>query len=192
MPDPTLVVIADAHLGAAPPQTERDLIRFLAAMPDLGDLLLINGDLFDFWFSYRRVIPRHGLRVAAALARLREQVPIIMIGGNHDRWDDAFWRDDLGIDFAPDQRRFEAAGRQVLAVHGDGLTDPRFSARMLHWLIARRSFVASFRALHPDLAFRLVDKLAPHLGEQPVDAAVLAAAAERQRAWAEESLEQDR
>lgn len=188
----TLVVLADAHLGAAPPTVERDLIRFLAAVPELGDSLLINGDLFDFWFSYRRVIPRHGFRVAGALARLRERVPIVMIGGNHDRWDDAFWREDLGIDFAPDQRRFEIGNRRVLAIHGDGLTDPRRSARMLHWLIARRGFVAAFRAIHPDLAYRLVDRMAPHLGEQPVDEAVLATAAARQQAWADHVLETER
>ena len=74
--------------------------------PTLGDCLLVNGDLFDFWFSYSRVIPRRGFHVAAALARLRRRLPIVMVGGNHDRWDSDFWERDLGLDFQPAPRYF--------------------------------------------------------------------------------------
>ena len=76
----TLVVVSDAHLGVAPPATEEALLGFLDAVPSLGDCLLVNGDLFDFWFSYSRVIPRRGFHVAAALARLRKRLPIVMGG----------------------------------------------------------------------------------------------------------------
>ena len=88
----TLVVVSDAHLGATPPLVEATLLSFLETVPDLGDALLINGDLFDFWYSYRRVVPRRGFHVAAALARLARRVPVVMIGGNHDRWGTPFWR----------------------------------------------------------------------------------------------------
>ena len=66
----TLVIVSDAHLGVASPDTEEALLEFFDAVPGLGDCLLINGDLFDFWFTYSRVIPRRGFHVAAALARL--------------------------------------------------------------------------------------------------------------------------
>ena len=66
-----LVVVSDAHLGVAPPDVEEALLSFLDAVPTMGDCLLVNGDLFDFWFSYARVIPRRGFHVGAPLAPLR-------------------------------------------------------------------------------------------------------------------------
>jgi len=94
-----LVVVSDAHLGVAPPAVEEALLEFLEAVPALGDCLLVNGDLFDFWFSYTRVIPRRGFHVAAALARLRNRVPVVMVGGNHDRWGGDFWTREVGVRF---------------------------------------------------------------------------------------------
>ena len=88
----TLVVVSDAHLGVTPPAVEEALLAFLDAVPTLGDCLLVNGDLFDFWFSYGRVIPRRGFQVAAALARLARRMPVLMVGGNHDRWGGDFWQ----------------------------------------------------------------------------------------------------
>src|SRR5918998_1984448 len=102
----TLVIVSDAHLGVAPSGTEEALLEFLDAVPTLGDCLLINGDLFDFWFTYSRVIPRHGFHVAAAVARLREHMPIVMVGGNHDRWDRDFWQRDVGVTFSPHRATF--------------------------------------------------------------------------------------
>jgi len=69
VPGPTLIVVSDAHLGVTPPAVEAALLAFLETVPTLGDSLLINGDLFDFWYSYSRVIPRRGFHVAAALER---------------------------------------------------------------------------------------------------------------------------
>ncbi|MDQ2669065.1 MAG: UDP-2,3-diacylglucosamine diphosphatase [Gemmatimonadota bacterium] len=186
-----LVVVADAHLGATPPEVEHGLLAFLEAVPCLGDALLVNGDLFDFWFSYARVIPRHGFHVAAALARLRRTVPIIMVGGNHDRWDADFWRNDLGVDFAPERARFDLGRRRVLAVHGDGLTEPRWSAALLHRVISHRATAAIYRSLHPDRGFRLVERLAPSLGDKNHGEAAVSAAAERQQAWAAEAMRAD-
>ena len=74
-------MVSDAHLGVAPAAVEEVLLEFLHACPTLGDCLLINGDLFDFWFTYSRVIPRRGFHVAAALASLRGRMPIVMVGG---------------------------------------------------------------------------------------------------------------
>ena len=103
----TLVVVSDAHLGVTPPAVEAALLAFLEAVPTLGDCLLINGDLFDFWFSYSRVIPRRGFHVAAALARPARRMPVLMVGGNHDRWGGDFWERDLGSRFHPHRLTFE-------------------------------------------------------------------------------------
>jgi UDP-2,3-diacylglucosamine hydrolase len=187
----TLVIVSDAHLGVAPPRVEEALLEFLEAVPGLGDCLLINGDLFDFWFSYTRVIPRRGFHVAAALARLRRRVPIVMVGGNHDRWGRNFWECDLGLAFNPQQATFRIGKRTVCAIHGDGLAEPRWQAKLIHRAIQHPATAAIYRVLHPDVGLRLVDLLSPVLGDHTIDEAKLARAAARQREWAERHLREN-
>lgn len=179
-----LVVVSDAHLGVQPPEVEEALLAFLEAVPGLGDCLLVNGDLFDFWFSYSRVIPRRGFHVAAALARLRRRVPIVMVGGNHDRWGGDFWERDVGVRFDPHRLSFDVGRRHVAALHGDGLTEPRFRAALVHRAINHPATAAIYRAIHPEIGLRLVDRLSPWLGDHTADAGQFAQAAERQREWA--------
>jgi UDP-2,3-diacylglucosamine hydrolase len=186
-----LVVVSDAHLGVAPPAVEGVLLQFLDACPTLGDCLLVNGDLFDFWFTYSRVIPRRGFHIAASLARLRRRMPIVMVGGNHDRWDSQFWERDLDIRFHPLRATFEIGNRRVMAVHGDGLTETRWQAKLIHRLIQHPATAAIYRLLHPDLGFRLVDLLSPSLGDHTNDEATLERASARQRAWAERLLSEE-
>jgi UDP-2,3-diacylglucosamine hydrolase len=187
----TLVIVADAHLGVTPPPVEEALLQFLDAVPSLGDCLLVNGDLFDFWFSYSRVIPRRGFHVAAALARLQRRLPIVMVGGNHDRWDRDFWERDLGVRFSPHQVTFEIGCRTVRAIHGDGLAEPRWQARLIHGIIQHPVTARVYRVLHPDLGLRLVDLLSPVLGDHTVNEAKLARAAARQSHWAERLLAEE-
>jgi UDP-2,3-diacylglucosamine hydrolase len=187
----TVVIVSDAHLGVAPPGIEEGLLDFFDAVPSLGDCLLINGDLFDFWFTYSRVIPRRGFHVAAALARLRRHLPIVMVGGNHDRWDRDFWERDLNLSFSPYRATFKIGNRTVTAVHGDGLAEPRWQAKLIHRIIQHPVTAAAYRVLHPDLGLRMVDLLSPVLGDHTVDEAKLTRAAARQREWAERLLADD-
>jgi UDP-2,3-diacylglucosamine hydrolase len=184
----TLVVVSDAHLGVTPPTIEAALLEFFDAVPQLGDCLLVNGDLFDFWFTYSRVIPRRGFHVAAALSRLRRRLPIVMVGGNHDRWDRHFWEQDLGLRFEPVRATFEIGRRSVAAIHGDGIAETRWQARLIHGLIQHPLTAAVYRVLHPDLGLRLVDSLSPLLGDHTSDEPKLARAAARQLDWATQLL----
>jgi UDP-2,3-diacylglucosamine hydrolase len=127
-----LVIVADAHLGGVPAGVEAAFLEFLDAVPSLGDGLLINGDLFAFWFAYRRAIPREGIAVLARLAALARIMPVAMTGGNHDRWGDSFWEQELGIRFSPDELRIPLAVGAALAVHGDGVAEVRWPGRLLH------------------------------------------------------------
>ncbi len=183
-----LIAVGDAHIGAGPPAHQAAFLEFLEEAPRLGDALLVTGDLFDFWFAYQRVIPRAGFVVAAALGRLRQRMPILMTGGNHDRWGDEFWRSDLHIDFHPDQVRFDAAGRHGLAIHGDGITERHWTASLLQRVTSHRATVKLFGALHPSIGFWIADTMNHGLGNTVVDPAVLDAAAIRQRQWAEARL----
>lgn len=184
----TFVVVADAHLGAEPSDATDAFLAFLERVPTLGDALLVNGDLFDFWFCYRHVMPRHGFHVAAALARLTRRMSVGIVGGNHDRWGDDFWPRDVGAAWGPSSLAFTVGRRQGLAVHGDALTDTRAASRVLNGILSSPTVTRLFSSLHPDTAFRLVRRLDPLLGDEERDPGRLAASAARQLAWAEARL----
>ena len=184
----TLVVVSDAHLGYAPPAVETALLEFLDVVPSLGDALLLNGDMFEFWFGYRTVVPRHAFRTAAALAALSCCLPIFMVGGNHDRWGIEFWNRELGIQYASQRLEFAAGGRRGVAIHGDGLRSPRRLTRLLHRVVASRAASALYRSLHPEIGFPLVHRLSARLGEHGLQGPSVDAAAAEQRAWAERQL----
>lgn len=182
------MLVGDAHLGRDSSEAELAFLAFLDAAPSLGDGLLLTGDLFEFWFSYRRAIPREGVRVMAALAQLRRRMPVLMLGGNHDRWGGDFWQRELSIEYSGHDARFSLGGRPAYAIHGDGITETHWSAHLLHRLLRHDVTVSLFGMLHPDLGIRLVDGLSGYLGDRERTEAEVAASAARQEAWARARL----
>lgn len=184
--------MGDAHLGRGSPDTERAFLSFLETVPDLGDGLVVTGDLFEFWFSYHRAVPRRNLAVVAGLAALRRRIPILMVGGNHDRWGGHFWQDDFAIEYAATEGRFELAGRPAAVIHGDGITESHWSGRLLHRITSHGATVSLFRAIHPDLGLWLIDRLSGVLGDRPRTEAEIAAASAHQSGWARARLDRER
>ena len=158
-------------------------------MPDLGDALLINGDLFDFWFEYGSVIPRRHFGTVAKLHALRTRgVPITFVGGNHDRWGGDFLIHDLGIAFHPGEAEFDVAGRRAFVAHGDGLTEQHWTAQLMHRVTRHPLTIRLFRALHPDLGFWIAHQLSRKLADNTRDRAVLDRAERAQGQYAEQLL----
>src|SRR5258708_22776860 len=86
LPAPAFL-LSDAHLGAAPAEAESSLVALLDRARREAKSLVLNGDVFDFWFEWRHVMPRTGVRVLAALAAAREAgVEALWIAGHHDCW----------------------------------------------------------------------------------------------------------
>jgi UDP-2,3-diacylglucosamine hydrolase len=184
-----VLVVADAHLGQVSPSVTAAFHRFLDAVPDLGDALLINGDLFDFWFEYGAVIPRRHFPTVAKLHSLRARgVPITFVGGNHDRWGGDFLINDLGIAFHAGAAELDVAGRRAFVAHGDGLTEQHWSARLMHRVTRHRLTIRLFRMLHPDLGFAIAHRLSGKLADHTRDRAVLDRAERAQARYAEDLL----
>lgn len=189
VPVHTVVVVADAHLGSADPADAAAFLRFLDAVPDLGDRLVVNGDLFDFWFEYRSVIPRRAFPVLAALHRLRARgVGLTLTGGNHDRWGGSFWTGELGATFLARGGAVELAGWRAFLHHGDGLAERHLAARVMHAVTRWPLTAAAFRLLHPDLGIRLVHAMSGLLAESTRDGPALDRAAAAQAGWARDYL----
>jgi len=153
-------VISDAHLGFATRDIERSLIRFLRHLQGRARALVINGDLFEFWFEWKRVMPRGTFRVLAALADLRDAgIPILMVAGNHDCWGGNILRDDVGIDFRIDPWEGMLGGWRSRVEHGDGLRGREDRGyRALRHVLRNRVAIRLFRWLHPDLGSALASR----------------------------------
>ena len=186
-----LVIVGDAHLGRSTQATSAAFISFVDTIPTLGDGLLITGDLLEFWFSYSRAVPRCGLAVVAALAQLQRRLPVLIAGGNHDRWGGTFWREELGIEFTPAEGRFTVGNRPGLVLHGDGLVEGHWSGSLLQRITRHPATIALFGSLHPDLGLWLVDRLSGVLGDRPRTDAEIADGAARQLEWARARLQQE-
>ena len=185
-----VVVVGDAHIGSAAAEDERAFHAFLAAVPSLARRLILMGDLFDFWFEYRAVIPRRPFRTLARLAAVVEQgVEVHCFGGNHDRWGGSFWDRDLGIRFHPEGAELELAGRRAWVAHGDGLTETRLGGRMIHRITRHPLTVGTFRMLPPNLGFWLADRLSGGLAEGNRSEEAIARAAAAQEAYARALLD---
>jgi UDP-2,3-diacylglucosamine hydrolase len=180
----TVYVLADAHLGATPERAAA-LHQFLATVPAAGDHVIINGDLFDFWFEYGRVIPRTAFGTLAELAAMRRRgVRLSVTGGNHDRWGRGFWERELDAAFYRGAGELSLAGFRAYVAHGDGVAEPRAGSRLLHAITRHPLTAAAFRWIHPDVGFGLVERLSGVVGEQNRAPAAVERAAVAQRAWA--------
>jgi UDP-2,3-diacylglucosamine hydrolase len=149
-------VISDVHLGHASDAVEHALLGFLRSLPGRAGSLMINGDLFEFWFEWRTVVPRSGVRVLAALMDLRDAgVPMTMIAGNHDCWGGDVLR-DAGVAFQTGPWEGQLGGWRARVEHGDGLRAQEDRGyRALRRVLRNPLAIRAYRLLHPDLATRL-------------------------------------
>jgi UDP-2,3-diacylglucosamine hydrolase len=153
-------IVSDLHLGAVPEATERAFIAFLRSITPTAKSLLINGDLFDFWFEWGDVIAAEHYRVLAAIADVVDAgVPVTMIGGNHDAWGGRFLREDVGITLHDGVVRTEFGGKAALVAHGDGLGKGDIKYRMLKKVLRSKVAVWGFRAIHPEIGMRIAHRV---------------------------------
>jgi UDP-2,3-diacylglucosamine hydrolase len=146
--------MSDAHLGAAPADREHGVAAFLRYARAHAKSVVINGDLFDFWFEWKSVIPRRSFRALAALAELRDAgLPVLWVAGNHDCWGGDILRDDVGADYQIGAWTGDIAGWRTRIEHGDGLRDREDRwYRFIRPVMRNPIAIKTFRMLHPDTA----------------------------------------
>lgn len=150
--------VADVHLGLKAgdaAERERRFAGWLKTLdaPEVSALYLL-GDIWDFWYEYRDVVPREGARVLAELIRLVDAgVDVVFFPGNHDIWCYSFF-ESLGIRKLIQPQRVEIEGKRFLLGHGDGLGGAALGYRIMLWIFHNRVLQRLFSTLHPWLAFR--------------------------------------
>ena len=153
--------VSDIHLGAGTPaqarRTEDAFCRWLDEVGRDAKAIYLMGDIFDFWFEYRCVVPQGFTRVLARFAELtRRGVDVVFITGNHDMWCYDYFERECGIKIFKTSQIVEIYGKRFHLAHGDNLNiQDKTMLRAMNAFF--RSSVARwlFRWLvHPDLALR--------------------------------------
>jgi len=155
---------SDQHFGA--PTREKSLPReqlFLAWLnekeEDMGALFIL-GDLFDFWFEYKTVVPKGFVRILGKLATLRDKgIPIYFFVGNHDLWMNDYFQTELGIPVFHEPQIFTINGKRFFIGHGDGLGPGDLGYKRMKKVFTNRFSKWLFNWLHPDIGVRLAQYL---------------------------------
>ncbi len=148
--------ISDAHLGAGSPELERlkeeKLLQFFNHVSEKGERLFIVGDLFDFWFEYRSVLPRGHTRILCGLNRMQELgIDLHYVAGNHDFWMRDYLASEFGFHIHFDEVEWSCAGKRFYIFHGDGLAKDDTGYRFLKRVFRNRVNIFLFSILHPDV-----------------------------------------
>ncbi len=117
---------SDFHLGAPNYEESRKREDHIVAWlnfiePTCAELFLM-GDVFDFWFEYKKVIPKGFIRLQGKLAQMADAgIKIYFFKGNHDMWVDDYFTKEIGIEIISDELKIERNGKKFYLHHGDGL-----------------------------------------------------------------------
>ena len=118
--------LSDFHLGAPDAasslQREKQVVRFLDEIKNDAAEIFLVGDMFDFWYEYRKVVPKGFTRLLGKLAELSDAgIPMHFFVGNHDMWMKDYFLKELNIPIYFEPKEFERNGKKFLIGHGDGL-----------------------------------------------------------------------
>ncbi len=159
MPRRYTYFVSDVHLGldvAGPQAREAAFVKFLKEIPRYEtDAVYLLGDIWDFWYEYKDVVPRGYVRVFAALLDLMDAgVKVYFFRGNHDIWTYSYFG-ELGMTVLKQPYYVTIGGRKFCLGHGDGLGPGDYGYKLMRWAFHNRFLQKCFSTLHPRIAFKL-------------------------------------
>jgi UDP-2,3-diacylglucosamine hydrolase len=125
-----------------------------------AEAIFLLGDLFDFWFEYKYVIPKGFTRVLGKLAELSDQgIKIHFFVGNHDLWMNGYFEEELGITVHHQPQEFIFNSTSLFIGHGDGLGPDDKGFKRLKKVFTNSFFKWLYRWIHPDIGVRFAQYL---------------------------------
>ena len=161
--DKVYFFISDIHLGLQAKieedNKERKLISFLKFAETNCDELFIVGDLFDYWFEYKKVYQKGYYRTLSALKDLSEKhIKFHYFIGNHDFLHRDFFEKEFSAIMYPDSISIELNGKKFFIAHGDGMVSNDTGYNILKWILRNKFFQWLYSLLHPDLGITIASK----------------------------------
>lgn len=153
---------SDFHLGAPNYDSsrirERIICDWLEMASQDAEKIYLVGDIFDFWFEYKYVVPKGYIRLLGKLAELRHKgIEITVFKGNHDMWMFGYFEKELGIPVISDELIVTHHGKKFFIHHGDGLGPGDRSYKLLRKIFRNKVCQRLFAALHPFWGFSLAN-----------------------------------
>ena len=147
---------SDFHLGipdhASSLEREKKLVRWLEYSEKDADEIYLMGDIFDFWFEYKQVVPKGYVRLLGKLAELTDKgMPIHIFRGNHDVWAFDYLHKEAGLTIHRDAEIMTRQGKNLFLAHGDGLGPGDSWYKILKRIFAFKPNQFLFHWLHPDI-----------------------------------------
>lgn len=160
MTDKKIYFITDFHLGVPTLEDshrrELLLIDFLNDIKDNTEKLFLMGDLFDFWFEYKTVVPRGFIRLLGKLAEfVNSGIEVHLFAGNHDLWTFDYLQKEVGITLHREPTCMMLKGKKFHLVHGDGCGPGDRGYKFLKRVFSNKINQFLFRLIHPDLGIGL-------------------------------------
>ena len=151
---------SDNHLGAPTQELsrprEKKFVQWLDEVKEDAAAIFLLGDLFDFWFEYKTVVPKGFVRVLGKLAELKDAgIDIYFFVGNHDLWMRDYFQKELNIPVFHEPQEFDINGKLFLIGHGDGLGPGDYGYKRMKKVFTFPFFKWLFRWLHPDIGVKL-------------------------------------
>lgn len=155
---------SDQHFGAPTPELslprEKKFVAWLDEIKTDAEALFLLGDLFDFWFEYKTVVPKGFVRVLGKLAEIRDSgIPVYFFVGNHDLWMADYFEKELNIPVFHDNQEFTFGSKSFLIGHGDGKGPGDKGYKRMKKVFTNPVSKWFFRWLHPDWGVRLAQYL---------------------------------
>lgn len=164
--DKSLYFASDFHFGvpdaAGSLAREKRVVQWLDHIKHDAQVIFLVGDLFDFWFEYKHVVPRGHIRFLGKLAELADQgIELVVFTGNHDMWMRDYFEKELNALVSRDPISYQInMANQTIPLfvgHGDGLGPGDFTYKRLKLLFESPLARWAFRQLHPDVALRIAN-----------------------------------
>ena len=151
---------SDNHLGAPDRQSslprEKKFVSWLDHVKSDAAAIFLLGDLFDFWFEYRTVVPKGFTRTLGKLAEITDSgIPVYYFVGNHDLWMNGYFEEELKIPVYHQPQQFKFNNTSFFIGHGDGLGPGDKGYKRMKKLFTNPVAKWFFRWLHPDWGVRL-------------------------------------
>lgn len=153
---------SDFHLGAPTPEAslerEKKIVRWLDAIQaDAAEIYLV-GDVFDFWFEYKRAIPKGFVRLQGKIAELTDAgIPVHWFHGNHDMWIFDYIPQELGVTLHKAEIVREYSGKKFFIGHGDGLGPGDRGYKFIKKVFRNKLCQWMFARLHPNFGIGLAN-----------------------------------
>ena len=160
MPSNKLYFITDAHLGAGSDSLdrERELCSLLDMMKADAATIVFLGDMFDFWFTYRYVVPKGFVRILGKMAELSDAgIDLHFFIGNHDMWLFDYLPSQMKIAMHSDPETLMFDGKKFLVGHGDGLGHLDKQYDIIRWIFRNKTNQWLFAHVPSGLTFGIAN-----------------------------------